>query len=90
VTGCDGLISEVYPGFVYDPVQDKMVGWAGGDDVYLFDPDAKACTTVRYGGGPGSQNMNGTMGRFRYFPSLKVFAVVNHWDQNAFTLRLTQ
>jgi hypothetical protein len=90
LTGCDGLISEVYPGFAYDPVQDKMVGWAGGDDVYLFDPDSKTCTKTTYGGGPGPQNMNGTMGRFRYFASLKVFAVVNEWDQNAFTLRLTQ
>jgi hypothetical protein len=90
VTGCGGLISEVYPGFAYDPVQDKMVGWAGGDDVYVFDAATKTCTTVTYGGGPGAQNMNGTMGRFRYFPSLEVFAVVNDWDQNAFTLRLTQ
>lgn len=64
-----------------------MVGWAGGDDVYIFDPDAKACTKQTYGG-PGPQNGNGTMGRFRYFPSLDVFAVVNGWQENGFTLRL--
>lgn len=90
VTGCDGLLSAIYPGFAYDPIQDKMVGWGGGDTVYLFDPDAKACTTVEYAGSPGDQNDNGTMGRFRYFESLNVFAVVNAHDQNAFTLRLTE
>lgn len=88
VTGCDGLISSVYPGLAYDPVEDKLVGWAGGDTVYLFDADTKSCTTTQYGGGPGAQNGNGTMGRFRYFASLKVFAVVNDWQQNAYTLRL--
>jgi hypothetical protein len=88
VTGCDGLMSEVYPGFAYDPKIDKMVGWAGGDNVYLFDPSTKTCTVQAYGGGPGAQNGNGTMGRFRYFPSLDVFAVVNDWQQNGFTLRL--
>ena len=66
-----------------------MVGWAGGDAIYLLDLDAKACTIATYGGGPGAQNANGTMGRFRYFSSLNVFAVVNDWKQNAFTLRLS-
>jgi hypothetical protein len=89
VTGCAGLMSAVYPGLAYDPVEDKLVGWAGGDTVYLFDADTKSCTTMPYAGGPGKQNMNGTMGRFRYFASLKVFAVVNDWQQNAYTLRLT-
>jgi hypothetical protein len=66
-----------------------MVGWAGGDTVYVFDPDAKACTTHEYGGGPGPQNENGTFGRFRYFPALGRFAVVNDYRKNAYALRLT-
>jgi hypothetical protein len=89
VTGCDELAAAIYPGLAYDPVQDKMVGWPGGDSVYLFDADAKSCTKVTYPGGPGAQNSNGTNGRFRYFPSLKVFAVVNDWQKNAFALRLS-
>jgi hypothetical protein len=88
VTGCDGLVQAGYPGLAYDPVRDKMVGWAGGTAVYLFDLDKKSCTTVTVAGGPGAQNSNGTMGRFRYFASLDVFAVVNDWKANAFTLRL--
>jgi hypothetical protein len=89
VSGCDALIRASSPGLAYDPVQDRLVGWAGGDTIYLFNLDAKACTTVSYGGGPGAQNSNGTFGRFRSFPALKVFAVVNDWQANAYTLRLT-
>jgi hypothetical protein len=89
VTGCGSMISEVYPGFAYDPDQDRMVGWAGGDTAYVFDVDAKRCEARTFAGGPGKQNENGTMGRFRYFPALKVFAVVNFIDENAYTLRLS-
>ena len=88
ITGCTGLISKIYPGFAYDPDRDKMVGWAGGDTAYIFDVDRKSCEALTFAGGPGKQNDNGTMGRFRYFPALKVFAVVNFWNQNAYTLRL--
>jgi hypothetical protein len=88
VTGCDALIQAIYPGFAYDPDQDRMVGWAGGNDIFTFDPDAKACATVTYAGGPGPQNENGTNGRFRYFPAHKVFAVVSGWQENSYTLRL--
>jgi hypothetical protein len=89
VTGCSALVQAIYPGLAYDPVQDRMVGWAGGDTVYILDLDTKSCQTKAFGGGPGAQNANGTMGRFRYFPSLNVFAVVNDWMKNAFTLRLS-
>jgi hypothetical protein len=89
VTGCDPLIHAIYPGLAYDPVQDRMIGWAGGDTVYLFNADTKSCTTATYAGGPGAQNSNGTMGRFRYFEALRVFAVLSDWKQNGFTLRLT-
>jgi hypothetical protein len=89
VTGCAGLASAAYPGLAYDPVQDKLVGWAGGDSVYVLDLDAKSCQVVTHAGGPGPQQMNGTMGRFRYLEAPAVFAVVNDWKQNAFTLRLT-
>ena len=34
--------------------------------------------------------MNGTFGRFRYFPDLDVFAIVNDPQANAYTLRLSQ
>jgi hypothetical protein len=90
VQGCDALLAATSPGLAYDPVQDRMIGWAGGDSVITLDLDTKRCTTTAYPDGPGGQNENGTFGRFRYFPKLGVFAVVNDYRRNAFTLRLTK
>ena len=88
-TGCNGLINAAVPGLAYDPVQDRIIGWAGGDSVYVFDVDTKTCTSLSYTGGPGAANNHGTYGRFRYFPSLAVFALVNLATQDTFALRLT-
>jgi len=97
LSGCDGLISSAPvgngegsgPGLDYDPVQDKIIGWVTGDTIYVFDPDARSCTTRTFAGGPGTPNGSGTYGRFRYYPSLGVFGLVNKSGQNAYTLRLT-
>jgi hypothetical protein len=89
MTNCGLMKSTAYPGLAYDSVQNLIVGWAGGNTVYLYNPDTDSCTTATYSNGPGGQQGNGTNGRFRYFPSLGVFAVVNDWQQNAYTLRLT-
>jgi hypothetical protein len=89
-SGCDALLSATSPGLAYDPKQDRVIGWAGGDDIYRFDPDTKTCTKTTYAGGPGPQNPNGTFGRFRYFSALNVFAVVNDYQTNAWSLRLTE
>ena len=89
MTNCGAMVSQGYPGLAYDSVQKLIVGWAGGDTVYLYNPDTDSCTSQTYAGGPGAQQNNGTFGRFRYFPSLGVFAVVNGWQENGYTLRLT-
>jgi hypothetical protein len=88
-TGCDALTHAEYPGLAYDPVQKLIVGWAGGDSVYLFDPDKCTCTVQTFPGGPGAAQKHGTNGRFRYFPNLNIFALVNDWKQDAYVLRLT-
>ena len=88
-SGCDAIRNINYPGLAYDGIQKKFVAWAGGNTVYLFDPTSKKCTPVEFPGGPGKQQSSGTFGRFRYFPSLGVFALVNDWQQDAFVLRLT-
>ena len=90
VSGCSALMSVGSPGLAYDPVQQLIVGWAGGNTVYQFNPDTKTCSAVTYPNGPGAQQQYGTYGRWRYFPSLGVFVIVNDWQQNAWTLRLTQ
>ncbi len=88
VTGCDLLRYARSPGLAYDAELRVIVGWAGGDTVYLFQPETRTCATETYPGGPGAAQPNGTFGRFQYFSRLGVFALVNDWKQNAFLLRL--
>jgi len=87
--GCSTIISKAGPGFAYDPVQKLMVGWAGGDTAYVYNPDTDSCSTATYSGGPTVIQGNGTYGRFNYSPALGVFVVANSIDTNAYTLRLT-
>jgi hypothetical protein len=89
-TGCSAIIGKAGPGFVYDPVQKLLVGWAGGDTAYIYNPDTDSCSAVTYTGGPTVIQANGTFGRFNYSPSLGVFVVANSISTNAYTLRLTQ
>ncbi|MEK7311472.1 MAG: kelch repeat-containing protein, partial [Chloroflexota bacterium] len=97
LSGCDGLISSAAPGngegsgpgLAYDPVQDRIVGWVTGNTVYIFNPDTQSCTTQSFTGGPGAPTQQGIYGRFRYFPALGVFALVNQSNQDSYTLRLT-
>jgi hypothetical protein len=89
-SGCSSLVSSAGPGFAYDPVQKLMVGWAGGNTVYLYNPTTDSCSTVTYTGGPTVVQANGTYGRFAYSSALGVFVVANSIDTNAYTLRLTQ
>ena len=88
-TGCGPLPSAGYPGVAYDPVLDRIVGWAGGNTVYIFNPDTKSCTASSPPGGPPAPQSNGTHGRFRYFPAIDGFVLVNDASQNAFVLKLS-
>jgi hypothetical protein len=87
--GCEGLLRSPYPGLAFDQVQEAVVGWVGGDSVFVLDPVRLTCTERTFPGGPGPAQENGTNGRFRYFPALRAFALVNGWKQDAYTLRLT-
>ncbi len=87
-SGCTALTASAYPGLAYDPVQKKVVAWMGGNTVYLFDSNTLACSSQSFTGGPVQANQ-GTFNRFRYFPGLGVFAVVNKSTANAYVLRMT-
>jgi len=89
-SGCSAVIGKSGPGFVYDPVQKLMVGWAGGNTVYLYNPDTDSCSAVTYSGGPTVIQAAGTYGRFNYSPALGVFVVANSVDTDTYSLRLTQ
>ena len=88
VQGCEALKHAPYPGLAYDPGSKLIVGWAGGDAVISFNPDTRRCTTQIFPGGPGPAQETGTHGRFRYFPAVGAFVLVNDWKQDAFALRL--
>jgi hypothetical protein len=88
-TGCSGFIGNYQAGMEYDPIQDRIVGWSGGNTVYILNPDTFSCTTSSSSGGPTTVSAQGTWGRFRYSPSLNVFAVCNSVNENCYSLRLT-
>ena len=81
--------NSVYPGVAFDSAQDRIVGWEGGDTVYLYNPETDSCSAVAYPNGPGAQQANGTNKRFSYFPALNVFALLNGFKEDAYVLRLT-
>jgi hypothetical protein len=84
--------SAASPGFVYDPIIDKMVAWKGGSSVYLLNLTTWAWSKVAPAATnsvtPASGASNGTFGRFRYCPSKNVFVVVNAINQNVFIYKL--
>jgi hypothetical protein len=86
--GCEALIAGAYPALSYDPIERRIVGWAGGDTVLLLDPSAATCEARVFPGGPGAAEDGGTHGRMRYFPSLDAHVLVNRASQNAFALRI--
>ncbi len=80
-------------GFQYDAASDQFVAWIGGTSVYVLDPVTWVWTQLAPAAGntvsPGSPNMNGTYGRFRYVPSKNAFIVVNNVDQNVYYYKLS-
>jgi hypothetical protein len=89
-TGATGLVGANDPGFAYDPVTGKILGWSSGQTVYSLDVPSKTWTSVSASGAnPGSPNSNGTYGRFRYSSSKNVFVVVNSASANVFIYKHT-
>jgi len=78
-TGGEGFIKG-RPGLDYDPVADRIVGWAGGP-VYSLDPDTGAWTAHDAPGAP-KPTESGIYGRWRYVASLDAFVVVTDVDEN--------
>lgn len=68
-------------GFEYDPIADKLVGFAKDQKVYVLDPDKKEWVVNSPPGAP-KENPWGPFGRWRYVPSLNAFVVVTHISEN--------
>jgi hypothetical protein len=81
-SGGNEIVNAYAPGLEYDPIRDRVVGWAGGD-IYALDIETKQWTRVSAPGGPGG-NDNGIFGRFRYIPKYDVFFAVTDVDDNVF------
>jgi hypothetical protein len=88
VSGCSAIFTKDFPGVVYDPVQDRVVIWGGGNTIYLLNTASWTCSSVTFAGGPTSIPA-GTFGRFRYVPTHNIFVVCNSIDDNCYSLRLT-
>ncbi len=76
------------PGVAYDSVNDRIVGWNGGNTVYSLDPTTKVWTASTFAGGPGASIANGTFKRWAYSPASGAFVVINSVDNDAFALKL--
>jgi hypothetical protein len=89
------------PGITFDPVANDFVAWPNqGNSVYTLTPDLNnhrlTCQKMTFAGGPpNSSHANnqsnttyGTYGRFKYFPALDVFVLVNDWNIAPYILRL--
>ena len=95
-SGCSGLSPSnrpsdgAYPGLAYVSTVDKIVAWPvwGGNTVYIFDPATLACSTQTFPGGPSNTSAAGVFGRWRYFPALNEFAVVNDYNQDSYVFKL--
>jgi len=101
LSGGASPISASNPGFTYDSVAHDFVGWPNaGNNVYILTPDRvnKRLTCQRLtfpNGPPNSSHSNntpntslGTFGRFRYFPALDAFVLINDANIPPFILRL--
>jgi len=88
-SGCSALVSANSPGFTYDPIQQKLVGYVSGNTVYVYDPVANSCTSQTFSGGPTTFQPVGTYGRFQYMPGLGGFVYVGSISTNVWFLRLT-
>ena len=74
-------------GWTYDPRQDRLVAWNGGDTLHILNADTAICTTLTIPGGPVAPEQ-GTYGRFAYSPQDDVFVTCNDIDTNCHILRL--
>jgi hypothetical protein len=88
--GGELIVGAQGPGLAYDPTVDRIVGWAGGGDVYSLDLATKIWQHHPATGptAPPAPPRAGTYGRFQYVPPEKLYVLVNGIQQNVFLYRL--
>lgn len=91
-SGNGDMNSSVYPGLVFDPVSDRVIGWDGGGSVYSLNTTTWVWTKINPNPAspiPPGPTVHGTFGRFAYIPSKNAFIVVNRIDQNVWIYKLS-
>ena len=84
-----------HPGLVYDSAIKKIVGWAGGTNVYTLDLSASTPRWEKFSPAAGNTVVptppaeNGTYGRWQYVPSKNVFILVNSTKQDVYFYKLS-
>ena len=90
-SGCAPL--QGWPGLAWDEVQNKIIGWKGGDVVYTLNPATNTCTQQTINGGPGHPTVAQAYTvnkRFQYIPPpANLFIALTDTTRNAYALRLT-
>lgn len=91
-TGATEILKARSPGFVYDPVSDRLVAWGGGPDVYTLNLDTLVWERHPPASGnkvlPTEPSARGTYGRFQYVPAYNAFVLVNAVDENVYFYKL--
>jgi hypothetical protein len=83
------VTSQQAPGIAYDPVNDRIVAWHGGTNVYALNMDTGVWTQVAVNAGPtAAAPQQGTFGRWGYVPQYGIFVLINDIDQNAWVFKL--
>ncbi|HEY7253689.1 MAG TPA: hypothetical protein VIG37_24580 [Methylomirabilota bacterium] len=91
-TGGDQIVNAQGPGLVYDPVTDRIVGWAGGGDVYSLDLATRVWTRQppTSSAVPGPSPNQGTYGKWQYIPSKNAFVAATRIDESVWLYRLSE
>ena len=90
-TGDQTIVNSGDPTLSYDNVSGKLLGWAGGSDVYALDLSTHNWEKVAAAAGnpvtPTDPTAAGVFGRWRYVPAKNVFVVVNAINENVFVYK---
>ena len=87
LTSCAGAFAGS-TGLQYDPVQDRIVAWHGGNTIYLLNTTTHTCTTQVVAGGPAEVG-NGTYSRFQYSVKDNLYVTCQASSSNCYALRLS-
>lgn len=88
--GGEAFLAFEKPGFDYDPIADRFVGWNGGA-VYVLDLATKVWSSFNPPGAPETTYVSddqkqgyqtGIYGRWRYVPRVNAFILVTSIDEN--------